>query len=202
MKIEIRSAGEAVISGYVNAVDRDSRRLPPSMCAGAAKPFYERIKPGTFAAALKKNDNIELRFNHRRILGTTKDGVLELREDGVGLWARAVVHDAETIEKARLGELRGWSIGFFGMRDSWEDVNPDECRRILEEIDLREVSLLDKTPAYIGTSVASIEFREECGEVLELRSGLTPEGADKVEIELPTKTLAEFYKRQAEIIAL
>ena len=197
MKIEVRSAGEVVISGYVNAVDRDSRCLPPSMCSEATKPFYERIRPGTFAAALKKNDNIELRFNHRRILGSTKDGALELHEDGVGLWARAVIRDAEVADKAGRGELRGWSFGFFGKRDTWEEVNPNTSRRNLEEIDLREVSILDKTPAYIGTSVASVEFRGEESEVLELRSGVDPEG------EAPEKKRPwEFYKHEAEILAL
>ncbi len=36
MKIEIRSNGEVHISGYVNAVERDSRMLLPQMAAGAA----------------------------------------------------------------------------------------------------------------------------------------------------------------------
>lgn len=197
MKIEVRSAGEVVVSGYVNAVDRDSRCLPPSMCAEAKKPFYERIRPGTFAAALQKNENIELRFNHRRTIGGTKDGTLELHEDGVGLWAKAVIRDVEVAEKAQRGELRGWSFGFFGKRDTWEDVDPNTSRRNLEEIELREVSILDCMPAYIGTSVASVEFRENESEVLELRSGTDPKepAAKKTE---PW----EFYCRQAEILSL
>lgn len=204
MKIEVRSAGEVVISGYVNAVDRDSRCLPPSMCSEATKPFYERIRPGTFAAALKKNDNIELRFNHRRTIGGTKDGTLELREDGVGLWARAVIRDAEVAEKAQRGELRGWSFGFFGKRDTWEEVNPNVCRRNIEEIELREVSILDCTPAYIGTSVASVEFRENESEILELRSGTEPEGVVPITDEPPENKAEpwEYYRQQINILAL
>ncbi len=194
MKIEVRSAGEAIISGYVNAVDRDSRLLPQKMCSSAPKPFYEKVCPGTFARAIAENDNIELRFNHRRTLGNTSDGSLELREDNVGLWARAVINDSEVIEKAQHGELLGWSFGFFGQRDKWEDVDEGTCRRSLEEIDLREVSILDKTPAYVGTSVASIEFREDKGEVLELRTGNEPK-------EQPPAPW-EYYKQQIEILSL
>lgn len=55
---------------------------------------------------------MELRFNHRKTLGTTEDGTIELREDAVGLHASAVVQDEELAEKARNKELRGWSFGF------------------------------------------------------------------------------------------
>lgn len=194
MKIEVRSAGEAVISGYVNAVGRDSRLLPQKMCSSAPKPFYEQVLPGTFARALNQNSNIELRFNHQRTLGGTADGTLELREDNVGLWARAVIRDSEVVDKAQRGELRGWSFGFFGQRDKWEDVDEGTCRRSLEEIDLREVSILDKTPAYVGTSVASIEFREDKGEVLELRAGNEPTEHSPAPWE--------YYEQQIKILAL
>ena len=39
MKIEIRSADLMHISGYVNAVERDSKQLPASMAPGMTTPF-------------------------------------------------------------------------------------------------------------------------------------------------------------------
>ena len=53
MKIEIRSATEAVIEGYVNAVERDSRILPRCMCPGAENRFVEQVKAGAFRKALE-----------------------------------------------------------------------------------------------------------------------------------------------------
>ena len=101
MKIEVRSKSEAVVSGYVNAVARDSRLLPKSMCAKEPKPFYEQTIPGLFTNAIKKADNIELRYNHRKTLGGTKDGVLKLREDNIGLWAEATLHGEDMVEVER-----------------------------------------------------------------------------------------------------
>lgn len=200
MKIEIRSKSEAVISGYVNAVARDSRLLPRSMCAAANKPFYEQVVPGAFTVALNKAKNVELRFNHGKTIAGTEDGTLSLHEDNIGLWAEATIHDEETICKAEKGELRGWSFGFISQRDSWEDISEESCRRKLEEFELREVSILDKTPAYVGTSVASVEFREEGGEVIELRSE-----EDEAEVEKKPQGKAnpcEYYGKQIEILSL
>lgn len=39
MKIEIRNGAEIRVSGYVNAVERDSRVLPPEMAVGASSRF-------------------------------------------------------------------------------------------------------------------------------------------------------------------
>lgn len=71
------------------------------------------------------------------------DGVLSLTEDSIGLKAEATVNDAELAEKARKKELRGWSFGFIKKKDRWEGENPR--RRYLEDLELREVSILDVT---------------------------------------------------------
>lgn len=159
MKIEIRSATEAVIEGYVNAVERDSRLLPQRMCPGAESEFVEQVKAGTFQRALDSGQSIELMYNHEKVIG--KRGLnLELKEDNIGLYAKATVNDPDVISKARSGELRGWSFGFNCIKDSWESIGTNRQRRYLDEIRLLEVSILDKKPAYIGTS---IEMRgEDC----------------------------------------
>lgn len=164
MKIEIRN-NQVIIEGYVNAVERDSKVLPKSMSPLATRSFVERVKAKTFQRALEKNDNIEIRFNHNKLLGSTKD-VLELKEDNIGLYAKAVITDDEAIEKAKNKELRGWSFGFTPIKDIWEDVDENLQRRTLEDIYLSEVSILTKTPAYIATS---IEMREENCVVKETR---------------------------------
>ena len=62
--------------------------------------------------------------------------------------------DAEVIEKARGNELRGWSFGFYPVKQRFEDK--DGMRhRIVEDMNLSEVSIIDmsKLPAYAATSV-------------------------------------------------
>lgn len=163
MKVEIRE-DKVLIEGYVNAVGRDSRVIP-----SPTGDFVEQVVPKTFERALQAGHDIELRLNHDRVIGSQGAGNLELREDSIGLYAKAEVSDQEVMEKARKDELRGWSFGFHKKKDRMEPLENGLHRRFLEEIDLREVSILDnrKIPAYAGTS---IEARGQEETVLERRS--------------------------------
>lgn len=149
MRIEIRG-NQAILDGYVNAVERESRVLP-----SPRGRFIEKIRAGTFTRALQRASDVELRFNHnpQRKLGSIKEGNLELFEDNIGLRAIATITDEEVIQKAENGELRGWSFGFADNKPNWQECEDGILRRTLEDIDLIEVSILDKTPAYIATSV-------------------------------------------------
>lgn len=158
MRVEIR-ADSVCLEGYVNAVGRDSRPI-----SSERGKFIEQIEPKTFAKALRKNPNVELRFNHRRVLGSTKTGELELCEDAIGLHAKCTVTDTEVIEKAKRNELRGWSFGFYNNKDFWEDAGNGMQRRHLQDIDLTEVSILDKTPAYIAMSIEQRDGEENAFE--------------------------------------
>lgn len=136
----------------VNAIERDSKTLWSRMGR-----FVERICKGAFFNALKRNDNVRILLNHdaSRDLGGTKDGNLELVEDNIGLRARATITDKDVIDKARKGELVGWSFGFY---DRDVEVGQSETGiplRKVRDLDLKEVSILDKskTPAYDGTLV-------------------------------------------------
>lgn len=204
MQIEIRSGTSARISGYVNAVARDSRRLPSCMCPGAKRDFIERVEPDAFRRAIEKNGNIEIRFNHERSLGNTADGSLTLKEDNVGLFASAEIQDREVIEKAERGELRGWSFGFAEAKDRWESLDNRTDRRILEDFELREVSLLDKTPAYFGTSVTAVELRggEEKARITERRSCEAEPTVVRCEAPEKTAVPCDCYRRQIEILRL
>lgn len=153
MNIEIRSADKAVISGYVNAVERESRVLHRV----GGLPFREVVRQGTFAKALKNGNAVNLMLNHERTICDTNSG-LELREDNIGLFAKAVISDKEVISCAKNGKLTGWSFGFKCKKDSWNDTGEI---RTLEDIELDEVSILTKTPAYTATS---IELRD--GDIL------------------------------------
>ena len=210
MKIEIRN-GEVRIEGYVNAVERDSRLLPPSMCAGAKGSFYERVRAGVFQRALDSGRTVELRLNHGKVIGGT-DSNLQLKEDNIGLHARAVITDPDVVAKAATGELRGWSFGFNSVKDDWEDVSDGIQRRNLDEILLLEVSLLDssRTPAYVGTSV---EMRDEDCLVLEWRGAEESpeienaiadeaEKTDSGEEEQRSDCMAELNRKRLEVMKM
>lgn len=109
-----------------------------------------------------------LNHDYSRELGSTK-GNLELFEDNIGLRAIAEVTDPEVIEKAEKGQLRGWSFGFIERGAREEDLESGMKRRFVEDMDLREVSIIDsrKMPCYAATS---IEMRSDGDEVVEVRT--------------------------------
>lgn len=149
MRIEIRS-DSVHLSGYVNAVERHSAVLPQRVCRAALGDFVEVIRSGAFAGSLKRNPDVALRFNHER---TVADSV-ELREDNIGLHAEATVSDAEIVRAAREHKLTGWSFGFTRPEAQW--TGPDDegiYTRSISALDLVEVSILTKRPAYPATSV-------------------------------------------------
>lgn len=151
MNVVIR-ADHVEISGYVNAVERPSKVLHDR-----SGDFIETVKEGAFKKALARNDDVRVLLNHdrNRDLGGTKDGNLELEEDNIGLRAKAKIYDKDVIDKARKGDLTGWSFGF---TDRDVDKSYDDkglLHRAVKDLDLEEVSILDRTrtPAYKGTLI-------------------------------------------------
>ncbi|WP_127059082.1 HK97 family phage prohead protease [Veillonella ratti] len=185
MKVEIRN-GQAIIEGYVNVTERTS--LPLQDVRGK---FVEKVRSGTFKRALEENRNIDLMYNHKRKLGDQASGMLELREDNVGLYARAVVNDAEVIEQAEKRQLKGWSFGFKEAEATWEKVGETEVRN-LNKISLQEVSILSIQPAYLGTTISVRENKEE---LLEYRAMACIEDID---YDMETRKKEEGSKEKDE----
>ena len=149
MQIRIGNDGTE-IEGYVNAVGRESRVMRDK-----DGYFTETIQPGAFARALQRDGTRKMLLNRDagRVLASEGEG-LELREDAVGLFARATVDDEEVVEKARRRELRGWSFGFVPIKERF-DERDGMRHRTVEDMRLFEVSVIDqrKMPAYAATSV-------------------------------------------------
>lgn len=150
MQITVRN--DAVeIEGYVNAILRNSKVLKDRV-----GEFIERIGKGAFKRALDRAEDVRILLNHdmTRDLGGISDGNLELHEDNIGLHARATITDAEVVEKAKRGDLVGWSFGFTD-RDVDKSIENGVTVREVKDMNLYEVSLLDrsKSPAYDGTLV-------------------------------------------------
>jgi len=150
--MQVRVKEDSVeIEGYVNAIERDSKPL-----LSRVGQFIERICKGAFKKALKRNDDVHILLNHdwKRDLGSTKKGNLELEEDNIGLHARATITDPDVVKKARNGELVGWSFGFSD-REVENSIERGMPHRAVKDLDLAEVSILDRTksPAYDGTLI-------------------------------------------------
>lgn len=159
MNIEFRS-DRAVISGYVNCVERESRPLQ-----GTTGKFIEVIKTGAFKRSLEKRPNVDLLLNHNtnRLLGSTSAGTLELIEDNIGLKATATITDSEVIEKLRNNKISGWSFGFKLIEDYIKPKANNLVKRYVKALELFEVSLIDESmsPAYASTSV-ELRNNTEC----------------------------------------
>ena len=188
MKINIR-ADSVEIEGYVNAIERNSKPLWSRM-----GQFIERICKGAFKKALKRNDDVKILLNHdpSRELGSTKQGNLELEEDTIGLKARAIITDKEVVEKARNGDLVGWSFGFTD-REVENTIERGMPLRAVKDLNLEEVSILDrtKTPAYDGTLIMA---RDDDGE-LHFR------GEDFIdEVSIRNETTEEIHNKEQNIV--
>lgn len=157
MQVEIRS-DHVLITGYVNAVERDSRKIP-----SPKGEFVEQVRSGAWKKAIEKREDIAALLNHdwNKKIGSTKDN-LELREDNIGLYAELRATDPDVMKKARENKLVGWSFRFVKKQESWGKTDDGTERRYLDDIDLLEVSVLDntKTPAYYGTSVEARDNEE------------------------------------------
>ena len=150
--MQIRVSENSVeLEGYVNAVERKSKPLKTKI-----GEFVERICKGAFKRALERNDNVRLLLNHdwSKDLGGTKDGNVELTEDNIGLKVRATITNSDVVTKAKNGDLVGWSFGFLD-RDVDKYEENGILTRDVKDLDLKEISILDRTrtPAYDGTLV-------------------------------------------------
>lgn len=159
MKIELRN-NCVHISGYVNAVERESRVLHDS-----SGEFVEVMKEGVFRRALERNSDIGLMFNHTRALQAEN---MNLTEDSIGLKIDVDVSDAEVIQNAQDGKLTGFSFGFRCLQSNFEERDGLPKLRNVTDIDLIEVSILNCTPAYFATELTARGLIEQRGETTDV----------------------------------
>lgn len=122
--------------------------------------FSEVIRPGAFAKSLASGLNVRALYHHDggALLGTTKGGTLELREDAKGLAFKLALpdttHGRDLAILVDRGDVTGCSFGFRVAPggDRWQDVNGQMVRELLN-VELLEVTLT-ADPAYQDTSVA------------------------------------------------
>jgi hypothetical protein len=148
-KLEVRSEEErSILTGYAAVFNS------PSLDLGG---FTEYIRKGAFTKTLK-NAHQKALFNHNSdfVLGSTKSGTLKLWEDEKGLKFELELPNTQTgrdlAESVRRGDIDGNSFGFNISKEEWDETDPKEVKRFLDEVNLFEISPTP-FPAYPETEL-------------------------------------------------
>lgn len=142
---EVRASGRS-LTGYVARFDNEAR----------IGSFTEVIRRGAFAPSLVAGKDILALADHdpKTVLGRTRSGTLELREDEHGLAFTLAMPNTQAgrdlVALAERGDLGGCSFGFTvtGDGERW-----DGNRRELRSVELHEISIVQSWPAYSDTEV-------------------------------------------------
>lgn len=180
-----QTTGDDTLSGVVNVPGSQSEILTNPM---NGKKFREVIKPGTFAKALQNAKSVDFLYQHdkEKILSTTDNDSLSLVEDEeAGLVMSAKITKTswgkDAYQMIKDGIVRSMSFGMNVLHDSWERGTDGIPLRIIDEINLIEVSAV-RNPAY---AASAIEAR----------------GIDITEVEIPNmeeRDLAEDKKSEVQ----
>jgi HK97 family phage major capsid protein/HK97 family phage prohead protease len=157
-----QESGDLLVSGYVNQTGQWSELL------GREQRFKERIEPGTFQKALDKGNDVMFLAEHdsSKLLASTKNDSLTLREDDKGLYMEARISptswgkDYHTLITD--GLLTNMSFGMKVNADKWEKRSDGTFERSISDMHLAEVSVV-RSPAYVQSSIQarSIELVEQ-----------------------------------------
>jgi len=177
--LDVRAAGDGMqFSGYAAVFNSDSEPLP----------FIEQIAPGAFKRSLSSGREIRMFNNHNtdQVLATTKNATLSLTEDDRGLRVDAKLPDTTLgRDLATLiadGTVHSMSFGFSVPQggDSW---SADGTSRVLREVVLHEVSIVQGFPAYPETAGATVRTADD---VVESAAGI-PVALMRRKLELNAK---------------
>jgi HK97 family phage prohead protease len=160
---EVRASGRK-LTGYVARFDNEAR----------IGTFTEVIRRGAFRASLDSGVDILALADHdpKAVLGRTRSGTLELREDSDGLAFTLSLPDTQAgrdlTALAERGDLGGCSFGFTvpAGGERW-----DGSKRELRAVNLAEVSIVSAWPAYANTEV-NLRSRQPASQLAALRRWL------------------------------
>ena len=195
MEIRVDSGEQPKIVGHAAVFDKLSVNLGG---------FREKIAPGAFANAIKKND-IRALWNHdpNFVLGRNKSKTLTLAEDEKGLAIEIVPPDAQwakdLMETMRRGDVDQMSFGFRVIKDNWEFVEGKDSIRTLQEVELCDVSPVT-FPAYPQTDVkvrsilagAGLDFDGLSAVMIRAHRGLPVQPADRDLINASIQVLRSY----------
>ena len=117
------------------------------------KRFRERIPKQVWLKAIEKNkDNIKIFLNHQDYIEIGSNIDVQATDEGVVLTLELSDKEKGLYNAAKQDKLTGCSFGFKCIKDNITEQQGYYDREVLE-MELYEISILDKTPAYNNTSV-------------------------------------------------
>ncbi len=149
--------GELYIEGYFAVFNSDYVIAPG---------LSESIAPGAFASALGGDVRALTNHDATLVLGRTKAGTLELREDGHGLWGRVRINweDSDAMNlyhRVQRGDVDQCSFGFdIGKEETAINDDGSVHWTIQEVSTLYEVTVAT-FPAYEETAVSARSVQAE-----------------------------------------
>ena len=148
-EFKTREDGDApVIEGYF-AVFNSNYEIAPGMS--------ESIAPGAFSRSISNDVRALTNHDTTLVLGRTKAGTLELREDSHGLWGSVQINPNDrdamnTYERVKRGDVDQCSFGF-DIRDEESEVFENgDVHWTIRDVELYEVSCCT-FPAYEETGI-------------------------------------------------
>ncbi|MBB5331791.1 HK97 family phage prohead protease [Tunturiibacter gelidoferens] len=121
--------------------------------------FVEVVAPTALDESLKTNPDVLMLRDHdsSNVLGRAPK-TLTLTQDAKGLRFSCLLPNTQQandlVESIRRQDVRSCSFGFVAVRDSWAKDHGGQRVRTLEQINLKETSVVT-FPAYPDTSVAT-----------------------------------------------
>lgn len=205
--IEMRLGGEAQspkITGHAAVFNKLSENLGG---------YREKIAPGAFARTIETAD-IRALFNHdpNYVLGRTTSGTLWLKEDDKGLaieidppdtqWAR------DLMVSIKRGDISQMSFAFATVKDRWEHQEGKESIRILDDVDLFDVSPVTY-PAYVQTDVkvrsafarAGLDWDALSGVIFRADRGMVLTPIDRETVSAAVAVLQRYLARDSGMTA-
>lgn len=143
--------GELYIEGYFAVFNSEYEFWP-----GAT----EIILPGAFDESVSGDVRALVNHNADLVLGRTKSGTLELKQDSRGLWGRICINQEDRsamdlYARVKRGDVSQCSFGFVIESERLVDLGGGKCRWEVEKINpLYEVSPCT-FPAYEETGVSA-----------------------------------------------
>lgn len=147
---ETRESGEKLyIEGYFSVFNSNYELWP-----GAT----ESVAPGAFTDTLGNDVRALVNHDTSLVLGRSKAGTLELREDSHGLWGKIEINPNDTdamnlYERVKRGDVDQCSFGFEILEEDTE-FRGEDVHWTIKKVNLFEVSVCT-FPAYEATSVSA-----------------------------------------------
>lgn len=152
------------IAGYF-AVFNSNYEIAPGMTESIAPGAFSRTLPGGDVRALVNHDTT-------LVLGRTKAGTLELKEDARGLWGDIAINpndgDAMNLyERVKRGDVDQCSFGFEIVSEETDFREDGSVHWTITDVNLYEVSACT-FPAYEATNISAREAQRDAMEARRL----------------------------------